>query len=200
MRLLKRAAFAAAAVALAGGMALATGTAPALAGQQQQICGNLGSGYCLNDWNNRGSGFPVLMYYGGNPNENFTVQFINRCGGHSYVTAPGTGFGNAYCPFASHQLDLNLAGASIVQLHYQFTNLCVAANTANAQAVMGDCNATSNGTGGSVGTVQIIQGGAFLVNLHYTTGNSEVGLQSGGNPQKPVYMNSATMTEWGPLP
>jgi hypothetical protein len=188
------------AVAMAGGMALAGSAAPAMAGQQQQICGNGGSGFCLNDWNNRGSGFPVLMYYGGNPNENFVAQFINRCGGHSFVTAPGTGFGNAYCPFASHQLDIDLAGAPIVQLHYQFTNLCVAANTANAQGVMGDCNATGTGTGGAVGTVQIIWGGAFLVNLHYTTGNNLVGLLSGGNPQRPVFMNSGTMTEWGPLP
>jgi hypothetical protein len=73
--------FAAAAVALAGGLALAGSAAPAMA-VQQQICGNLGSGYCLNDWNNQGSGFRS-MYYGGNPNENFTAQFINRCGGHA---------------------------------------------------------------------------------------------------------------------
>jgi hypothetical protein len=82
-----------------------------------------------------------------------------------------------------------------VQLHYQGTNLCVAANTANAQAVMGDCNATGNETGGAVGTVQIIYGGAFLVNLHYTTGNNVVGLLSRGNPQKPAYTNGAQTPE-----
>ena len=38
-------------------MALAANVAPAFA-QQQEICGNGGSGYCLNDWNNQGPGYP----------------------------------------------------------------------------------------------------------------------------------------------
>ena len=199
MRLLRRVALAVATVTMTGAVALVTNVAPAFA-QQQEICGNGGSGYCLNDWNNQVAGYPVLMYYGGNPNEEFSAQAINRCGGHNYVTDPDRGYGTTYCPFANHQLDYDTAGDPIVQLRYGSTNLCVAANTANGQAVMGDCNSVSTGTGGAVGTVQIEDLGELLYNLHYSSGATLYGLVSGGNPQQPLYMNrSGSFTVWGGL-
>jgi hypothetical protein len=206
VRRFRRAAAAVVTVTVAGVLAWATNAAPAFAAQQR-ICGNGGSGYCMNDWNNQTAGYPVLMYYGGDPNENFSYQKIDRCDGHNYVTAPSAGIGTTYCPFASQSIDAAYAGAPIVQLRYGSTNLCVAANTANGHGVMGDCNSVSTGTGGATGTVQIEDlNYGNLINLYYTNqlgSNSFTydGLSSGGNPEQPLYMNSdeGNLTVWGGL-
>jgi len=191
---------------VAGGLPVVANVTPALA-QQQQICGNNGTGYCLNAWNNGVSGNPVLMYYGGNPNENFSVQRIKRCDGLSEVTSPVDGIGTTYCPFSDHTIDNVMAGAPIVQLKYGSTNLCVAVNTANGHGVMGDCNSTSTGTGGATGTV-LIEDSPLLYNLYYTNLHNPAGtnsptlyvLLSGGNPQQPLIMNSVNnATSWGGL-
>ena len=177
------------------GLAVATGAAPAFA--QTQICGNGGTGYCMNDWNNGGYGNPVKMFNGNNSNENFTVQTINRCGGVS------TG-GN--CPFVDHNLDA--IGGKIVQIRYANTSLCIAANTANGQAVLGACNNVSTGTGGDTGTV-FVDDGVELFSVYYTnqhnpnaTGDSDEPYcaLSGGNPGQPLFLNSnydtAPCTYW----
>lgn len=41
---------------------------PAAQAQISQVCGNTGTGYCMNAWN---GGPSVKMYYGGYSNDNF---------------------------------------------------------------------------------------------------------------------------------
>lgn len=181
------------------GLAMATGATPAFA--QTQICGNGGTGYCLNDWNGLGAGNPIKMFNGNNSHEDFWIQPIGRCGGSST--------GTLTCPFNDHNLD-GILGGTIVQIRYANTSLCVAANTANGQAVMGACNGTGNGSGGDTGTV-FVDDGLNLYNVYYTnqhnpnaTGDADVPYcaQSGGNPQTPLFLNasffsSVGCTDWG---
>jgi hypothetical protein len=174
------------------GLTLAMGAAPAFA--QTQICGNQGSGYCMNDWNNGGYGNPVKMYNGNVSNEDFWVQKIDRCAGGSTVTSS--------CPFNDHNIDAGLGG-TIFQIRYANTSLCLAANTANGQSVLGACNSVNTGTGGDTGTVYV--GGDFtLFSVYYTNLHNNGDLycvESGGNPGQPVYLNvdffPSGCTEWG---
>src|SRR5690348_7293797 len=74
---MRRAVLVAVSVAVALALAL-TGQTRVLA-TQQQICGNGGSGYCMNDWN--GAYQYVKMYNGGASHEDFGVIFeVSACG------------------------------------------------------------------------------------------------------------------------
>ena len=78
------------------GLGIATGGAgPAFA--QQQVCGNGGSGYCINAWF---GGPPVKMYYGGKSNEDFEFIFnVKECGSGGTTTArPRTNRSSAMSP------------------------------------------------------------------------------------------------------
>jgi hypothetical protein len=109
---MRRAVLVAASVAVALALAL-TGQTGAFA-TQQQICGNSGSGYCMNDWN--GANQYVKMYYGGVSHEDFGVIFeVSACGSGvvTYNASTGTG-----CPFSDGHIDANFAGWPIVQVKY----------------------------------------------------------------------------------
>src|SRR5215471_2534943 len=104
-RIVRVAALPGAALALVVGL----GVQPAGA-STSQVCGNGGSGYCLNDWGGAGhSGDAIKMYYGGTTNDDFYVQKVNWCSGHDTVQSRGRG-DSTDCPFANTNWDYNLRG------------------------------------------------------------------------------------------
>lgn len=88
MKLNRRIARLIAASSLAVGVLGATivGATPASA-TTVRICGNSGTGYCLNDWGGHDFiGDPIKMEVGGVSNENFWVHHLTTfCGGLGYV-------------------------------------------------------------------------------------------------------------------
>jgi hypothetical protein len=170
-----------------------------------QICGNGGSGYCLNDWSAGGYGNPVKMYYGGYGNEDFYLQAVNRCGGDTVTTA------NGGCPFYNFNLDQEYKGDLIVQVVYGPKGLCIADTNISAKADLGDCASISSS--GSYGAIQILYGDincigtlspsgwitqGYLVDRYwsdvYDTTNT---LTSGGNPGVQAKFADGLGTCWG---
>jgi hypothetical protein len=190
------------AVALASlELTLGTGATPAFA-TQQQICGNGGSGYCMNNWN--GANQYVKMYNGGVSHEDFEFIYnITECGG-GRVTAVYWG-DSSNCPFTTVQADKNYRGDPIGQVEYVPTGQCIGTTSAGT-AWMGNC-ANSSGVGGGTGSTQILLdlGGATgqLINRYWTdyySSGSEwtpYSLTSGGNPGTYLYMNGYPGTVWG---
>ena len=190
----RRALFAAALpVALAAAL-LSSGTASAT---QQQICGNGGSGYCMNAWN---GGPSVKMYNGNTTHEDFYVENIPLCNGY-YVTAT--------CPLANHNFDAELMGYPIVQIVYAPTGQCVGSDSSGHGTLTG-CNSPTTGLNGGTGTVQILYGELAchgfppgnLLNRHYTdAADAWENVESGGNPGQPLIMNAEVIegqpTCWG---
>jgi hypothetical protein len=167
------------------------GVQPALA-SSSQVCGNGGSGYCLNDWGGAGqSGDAVKMYYGGYSNDAFYVQKVNRCSGHD--TVQSTGYHDATnCPFTSTALDYDFRGYSIVQITYiNNTNECVATASA-AKAVLGVCADPLSGSGGA-------NGGSFFMNRYWVeaNGGKESFLASGNAPGNQAIYTVGGGTCWG---
>lgn len=115
-----------------------------------QICGNGGTGYCLNDRGNGGSNSVVQMWYGGVTNDNFdNYQLISMCN-HGYVSATMS------CPFTPGSgLNTFYNGDPIIAVHYlnQGANYCVDASNAG-YAYLGSCPDLS-GNGGSQGTIMV---------------------------------------------
>jgi hypothetical protein len=171
---------------------LSPGTAHAA---QVQVCGNNGTGYCLNDWGNGGLNNPVKMYWGNNSNEHFVAVLTSWC---------NNGHVRSDCPFQHASLNQQYDGANIVQIEY-LNGYCIGTN-ANADAVLGLCpnaNATpSNGTimieprtpcGGGVGNGP----STYLVDRYWSdVAGSSSYLRSGGNPGVQAYY-SGTPTCWG---
>ena len=170
-----------------------------------QVCGNGGSGYCINDWGGAGrSGDQVNMYYGGTSNDDFYVQAVNRCSGHD--TVQSTDWHNATnCPFGNKTWDSDLHGDYIVQVTYTNNSVeCVASKGSNVDsfyAVLGVCANPLNGSGGANGVIDVLlpqQGCDFLVNRYWTdaSGGPEVSLESSGYVGGPAYfLNPGTC--WG---
>ena len=75
--------------------------APAAHAATYEICGNNGSGYCMNAWN---GGPGVKMYYGGYTNDDFYTHYVYLCSGSDQVQS--TAHGDATnCPFSNSILD-----------------------------------------------------------------------------------------------
>ncbi len=190
---------AALAVVLLGLGGLAGGTViqavPALA-TQQQICGNGGTGYCMNDWNHQSGGI-VKMYYGNSSNEDFYIIFDNRCdGGHTVLSTEDGDPVN--CPFATASLDFQYRGYNIVEVQYGPYDECIGGS--GSAAYLQDC---STGTG----TVQITDyescnGGAQLINRYQSDlyGLGET-VTSGGSVGSQLLLNVSQSdgTCWGGL-
>lgn len=126
-------------------------------------------GLCLNDWNNAGPGNSneIRLYPAGNSNENFVMQPVpGRCGG--YVTV------SPNCPFSSSYFDNYYQGFPIVQLQYNGGSHCVATGTSadgtNTIGVLGNCNNTGTGSGGSNGTLFVDHDG-YMINVYWTNQN-----------------------------
>jgi hypothetical protein len=154
-----------------------------------QVCGNGGSGYCLNDWGGAGaSGDAINMYYGGTRNDDFYVQEVNRCSGQ--YTVQSTAYGDSTnCPFADTTFDQLYWNDDIVQIVDANSNTeCVGTNS-NSGAVLGSCADPSSGSGGADGVIQIIEytacydgydGYAFL-NRYWTDATDSTGFLGSGN-------------------
>jgi hypothetical protein len=173
------------------------GASPAFA--QQQVCGNGGTGYCINAWF---GGPPVKMYNGGKSNEDFEFIFnVKECGSGEVTS---TFYGDpTNCPFSTAELDKQLRGAPIGQLEYLPTGQCVGTLTGSA----------ASGVGGGTGTTQIYWAidHVILINRYwsdyYSSAENEsiqCNVTSGGNPGTPLYMNGyngstpcSIYTEWG---
>jgi len=161
-------------------LVLATNAAPAFA--QNQICGNGGLGYCLNDWNGmQGQNMAVKMYYGGSTNENFYVQVIHRCSSSGLVTAT--------CPLNNHSVDAQLAGDFYtIQIVYNGA-YCVGTDGAG-KAVLTTCNSQTTGSGGGNGTVLVDYYGVDIDNYWSNLdGNNVSCMMSGGNPGVQAYFS-----------
>jgi hypothetical protein len=178
---------------------------PALAAGNSNICGNRGTGYCLNDWNGGGSGNPVKMYYGNYYNDHFSIYYLNKCNaGDQVLGAP------YYCPFANHALDNSMAGDFIfAEYYYNSADSCVATN-GSGDAILGACP-DALGNGGANGTVMVqeytsscgpVDSDFFLAVDRYWSDQygTKAFQQSGGNPGIQAFLNytsQSTATCWG---
>jgi hypothetical protein len=161
-----------------------------------QICGNGGSGYCINAWN----GGPVVkMYYGGVTNDNFTYRPVYICSGTDRVQSTASPHNNATnCPFSNTGIDNTLAGAEIVEIEDLNNSQCVGTGDVNGRqdaGYEGSCGSTT-GVGAIQGAFDVLafEGpdgngscimGNFLVNRYWTNtyGTNQLAfVQSGGNP------------------
>lgn len=189
---------------------LLLGTGGSAHATQQQICGNGGSGYCMNDWN--GSNQYVKMYYGNSSHEDFGFIFnYTECGGGK-VTSTMQG-DSADCPFVNKYLDDTLHNDPIGQIEYWPTGQCIGTTTAGT-AWLGNC-ANSSGVGGGTGSTLIdynLGPTDALIDRYwsdyYSSGQNYFPcfLVSGGNPGTYLYMNSGidssgtcknVSTDWG---
>jgi hypothetical protein len=179
------------------------GVQPALA-SSSQVCGNGGSGYCLNDWGGAGqSGDAVKMYYGGTSNDDFYVQKVNWCSGHDTVQSTAAPWHDSTnCPFANTAWDANLHGYAIVQVTYiNNTNECVATASA-AKAVLGVCADPLSGSGGANGVINVLwpqSCGSYFMNRYWTDANGgrESFLASGNAVGNQAIYTSPGGTCWG---
>lgn len=182
---------------IAGAAALVLATGGIAHASQQAICGNGGSGYCINDWGGGGNGSAVNMYYGGSSNEDFHVVLLSGMCNHGYVTST--------CPGGNTSAFLN--GDALDEVQYANTGSCVAA-TSGGKGVLGTC-ANSAGNGGATGVIDLgVSLGSNcnsgnqegVANRHYTDINGAVeGWLSGGGVGTPLYLDSAAFTCWGGL-
>lgn len=162
------------------------------------ICGNGGTGYCLNAWN--GGNF-VKMYYGGYSNDNFEVyQLTNMCN-HGKVDE------HTSCPFtAGSGLNTEFQGDAIVAIQYlNATDSCVG-STVGTDATLTLCPDLS-GNGGGNGTIMAISPispvcfGDFAYGQYvdrYWSDNVKQAayLDSGGNPGAQAYYGTGDGTCW----
>lgn len=188
-------------LATLAGITLGFTVVPAQA--SSQICGNGGSGYCLNDWGNGGSGNAVKMYNGGVANDNFYFQPVNACDGGSVILSD--------CASAWGAQGGNLVGASITRVKYINSGpgygLCVGTNS-SGDAIMAACG-DDTGSGAGNGVIM-----AFIHNETCNTGSEakvvdrywskQYGvlslLESGGNVGVQAFLNYSdadTATCWG---
>lgn len=125
------------------GLVLATGGVAHASGVTR-ICGNAGSGYCLNDWGGADAqGDAIKMYYGGNSNENFWVHHLTTfCGGLGYIGSSCTSQWGA-----SGGLEL---GNDAVMIVYG-PGGCIGSDN-NGLAILTSCP-NDSGVGGGTGTV-----------------------------------------------
>ena len=201
-------AVAAAILAVIAGLAMA---APAHA-TQQQICANGGTGYCMQDFGGGDyAGDAVTNYYGGSSYENFYFQYVNACDGGHVVEATIDGYPHN-CPFTVVALDNYWAGFTFGQLRYG-PGGCVVSG-ASSRTILGNCDNTSNGTGGSAGVLDIFYGltggscngnitqgwGVNVYNSDYYGSNAYLQDGSGLWAQDYFYVEqNTTATCWGGL-
>jgi hypothetical protein len=174
------------------------------------VCGNRGSGYCLNAWN---GGPYVKMYYGGNyGNDQFYLIAESACQGQDYVTAVAAGDA-LNCPFSNVKYDNEYEGDGIDAIYYvgSFSSnsptYCVGTGNLNGLPDVGYLGACGDGYGDG-----IIQGGLFvqtsttyciggvvLINKYWTNQDAQPAYAySGGNPGQPLYVGAnGSGTCWG---
>lgn len=110
------------------------------------VCGNRGTGYCLNNWGGHTvAGNPVKMYNGGASNENFfLVELSGTCNGAGSITVSSS----CWSQWGSN--GNLLIGDNIVAVAYG-PGGCVGSD-ANGLAILANCP-DNNGNNGGTGTV-----------------------------------------------
>ena len=179
-------------VAAVTSLLMGTGVTPAWA-TQIQICGNSGSGYCLNDWGGGDfAGDPVKMYYGGSSSEHFQNSFLSGMCNNGYVTSTCPALGSAQS---------SLIGQPLYRIDYG-PGGCVADN-GSYKAVIGNCPSDS-GSGGSDGSIFIEvpygPGSCRLFSREQSDyWGTPVGLNSGGSvgAQATTNGSGSGLTYWG---
>jgi hypothetical protein len=161
------------------------------------ICGNGGSGYCINAWN---GGPSVKMYYGGYSNDNFYLRGVYVCSGSDTVQSTQHN-DRTNCPFSNPNLDNVFWNNTIVEAVYANNGQCVG-TSANGYGYLGSCgNAAGSGAiDGAFNVLHYYSGcGYALVNRYWTNriGNSSYWV-SGGNPGTYLYVGQqGSWTCWG---
>jgi hypothetical protein len=173
------------------------------------ICGNGGTGYCMNGWN---GGPYVKMYYGGNiANDSFFMFGQNVCQGESYVMAVSYG-DPINCPFNNVSYDQKYEGDGIVSIVF-YNDKCIGTGNLNGTPDVGYLGNCGDGYGSG-----LVQGGLFiqtqppncdgiyngegkwvLINRYWTNQDQQPAYAySGGNPGQPLYVGATgNGTCWG---
>lgn len=194
-RMVRVVAIPAAVLALAAGLGI-----QAVSAASSAVCGNSGTGYCLNDWGGSGNtNDAVKMYYGGTRNDDFYVQAVNRCSGGDKVTTSENL--QPDCPFASASLDAFFQGDTIVQITDTDSQTECVGSTGSDNAVLTPCANPLSGSGGGQGVIMVevpksSGGPVFLDRFVADQPSGGTGyLTSGGNPG--VQANFDGQTQWG---
>jgi hypothetical protein len=193
------------ALAVFAGM-LAGAAGPPAYGQADEICGNGGTGYCMNDWNGGLNNNPVKMYYGGSSNEDFYTVQLNPCNSSPPGEVTET------CPFTvGSGYNASFDGDPIFAVEYAGTGYCIGTTGQQAGGPTGILTACPDysGDGGGDGTMWIgTSDGNFAVTrywINYFYDNYGVSccsdianVTSGGNPGQPLLMaDQSGDTYWG---
>lgn len=171
---------------------------PAAHAAAYQICGNNGSGYCINAWN---GGPTVRMYYGGYTNDDFYTHDVYMCSGSDKVQS--TQHHDATnCPFTNAASDNAFWNETIVEVVDGNNGQCVG-TSASGYGYLGACGNATTGSGAINGAFNVLHFntgcGETLVNRYWS--NKESGAyywKSGGNPGTYLYVNGQdSWTCWG---
>jgi len=167
------------------------------------VCGNGGSGYCLNAWN---GGPDVRMANGGLANDNYNLIPLSlMChDGHVHANAP---YGP--CPFASGSgINTQLNGAAIEAVRDGRNGQCVGSSSADASTALEGTCPDALGNGGGWATIYAIARNSgcsagnqvFLEDRYWSNAyGHQVELASGGNPGTSAFFatNTGIATCWG---
>jgi hypothetical protein len=169
-----------------------------------QVCGNGGTGYCLNDWGGGGaSGDAVKMYYGGTANDDFYVQEVNRCSGQDTVQSVYY-HDSTNCPFGNTGLDQQFWGDPIVQITYTNNESQCVGSTSSDYAVLASCANPISGSGGGTGVIMVTVEApcsshtdfAFADRYASDQHGRAYWLTSGGNVGVQAYYGSSNVSCW----
>jgi hypothetical protein len=200
MRFRKRILVTAAALVAFAGLALSS---PAAHASTPSICGNGGTGYCLNAWGGGGTDLPVKMYNGGVANDAYNFQqIVFMChDGHVHAAAP---YGP--CPFNNSSLDSQMNGAVIFEIASGRDGLCVGSTSSTVGSTEEACP-DSFGNFGGWGTIYAQAGNSscqspkFFAESRYWSDayGGLSSLASGGNVGKQAFTspNTSGATCWG---
>lgn len=178
---------------------------PAHATGIPSICGNGGTGYCLNAWNGGGQGGQVRMYQGGSLNDGYEVIYLSlMChDGRVHASAP---YGP--CPFENGTgLNTQMNGAALVAIRDTRNGLCVGTTSSTLGTVEVTCpDALGNNGGWGVIQAESASSGCnaankeFFENRYWSNAyDTLASLQSGGNSgiQATFTPNTSQATCWG---
>jgi hypothetical protein len=176
---------------LLAALALAASIAVSAAAASAEMCGNHGSGYCMDDWNDGGYTNPVKMYYGGGNNEYFGAIQVDPCHSHYRVTWS--------CPFTKKRWDRTYHNDPVVEIAYS-SGLCLGtASTGDGE--LQPCGYDQYGDGAGGGTIMVNDLHGALIDRYWTnkTGTLRRVCSSGylGGAVFTSYLGTNAGCEWG---
>jgi hypothetical protein len=179
----------------AGTTLFAQSGAYASAAPYPEVCGDNGSGLCLNNWS--GANGIVAMYYNGSANDNMQAELINPCNSAASTGAPDQV--THTCPFTvGYGLNNIFYGDQILQVEDLNSGLCVGTD-GDAGGTETACN-DATGQGGGDGTIQVAvpagagNAGSELINRYWTNAAPQIVayVQSGGSVGAQLNMDGGT--------